>query len=230
MIPAAITATSVTSASPIINADAVEAVRWGFRRALSRASEPAAPPNLLAGQPSAQASGRTNRTAQERDTDEDQQRPDAHEEEDLLRTEAVAEQAVDQQGEPGQRSAAPSRPAGTCANRPGGSSAPSRTAAIGGTRVARKAGRRLARTVTRIPTSERDDHRPRVQDETVVRQREADGVEQLEEADAEPEADGDPDDRGEGADGESLDDDREPHLASRRAERPQGRELARPLR
>ena len=65
--------------------------------------------------------------------------------------------------------------------RPTGSVAPSRTAAIGGTRVARSAGRRLATTVTMIPTSERDDHRARLEHEPVVRQREADRVEQLEE-------------------------------------------------
>ena len=40
---------------------------------------------------------------QERDSDEDQQRADAHEEEDLLRSESVAEQAEDQQGESGHR-------------------------------------------------------------------------------------------------------------------------------
>ena len=61
VIPAASVATSVTSASPIISAAAVEAVRCGFRRALSRASCPAAPPNCAAGAPSTAASGRTSR-------------------------------------------------------------------------------------------------------------------------------------------------------------------------
>ncbi len=61
VIPAASVATSVTSASPIISAAAVEAVRCGFRRALSRASRPAAPPICVAGHPSAAASGRTSR-------------------------------------------------------------------------------------------------------------------------------------------------------------------------
>ena len=63
MIPAASTATSVTSARPIISADAVDAVRCGLRRALSRASEPAAPPIFVAGQPSRRANGSTMRTA-----------------------------------------------------------------------------------------------------------------------------------------------------------------------
>ena len=52
-------ATKVTSASPIISADAVDAVRFGFRFELSRASTPAVPPKRVAGQPSTDASGRT---------------------------------------------------------------------------------------------------------------------------------------------------------------------------
>ena len=62
VIPAASVATSVTSASPIISAAAVEAVRCGFRRALSRASFPAAPPIRAAGAAEdASPSGRTSR-------------------------------------------------------------------------------------------------------------------------------------------------------------------------
>src|SRR3954465_6821602 len=52
-------ATKVTSASPIIRADAVEAVRAGFRVALSRARMPGAPPIDFAGAPRMAASGRT---------------------------------------------------------------------------------------------------------------------------------------------------------------------------
>ena len=44
--PAARTATSVTSASPIISADAVEAVRAGLRIAFPRASRPATAADL----------------------------------------------------------------------------------------------------------------------------------------------------------------------------------------
>ena len=61
MIPAASAATRVTSARPIISADAVEAVRCGLRRELSRASRPAAPPSRAAGEPSTAASGRMSR-------------------------------------------------------------------------------------------------------------------------------------------------------------------------
>ena len=42
-----------------MSAAAVEAVRGGLRRALSRASVPAAPPIRVAGQPSTRASGTT---------------------------------------------------------------------------------------------------------------------------------------------------------------------------
>ena len=66
-------ATKVTSASPIISADAVEAVRFGFRFELSRASTPAVPPNWVAGQPSTEASGRTTFAALRRDAEEEQQ-------------------------------------------------------------------------------------------------------------------------------------------------------------
>ena len=61
-MPEARIETSVTSASPIISAAAVEAVRCGLRRALSWASAPAAPPIRVAGHPSTATSGRTKRT------------------------------------------------------------------------------------------------------------------------------------------------------------------------
>ena len=43
-----------------MRADAVEAVRWGFRIAFSRARIPGAPANLAAGPPSTCASGVTS--------------------------------------------------------------------------------------------------------------------------------------------------------------------------
>ena len=99
MIPAASTATSVTSASPIISAEAVEAVRCGFRRALSRASTPAAPPNLRR-RPAEHLRERPRDPRREqRDAEEDQQRAEAHVEEDLRRAEPAAEQPVGERGE-----------------------------------------------------------------------------------------------------------------------------------
>src|ERR1700704_5117839 len=56
-------ATTVTSASPIISAAAVEAVRPGLRRDLSRAIRPGAPPKRAAGRPTTAASGLTSRGA-----------------------------------------------------------------------------------------------------------------------------------------------------------------------
>ena len=75
-MPAASTATSVTSARPIISADAVDAVRCGLRRALSRASEPAAPPIFVAGQPSSARERLHDAHGEHRDAEEDQQRAD----------------------------------------------------------------------------------------------------------------------------------------------------------
>ena len=59
--PWATMVTAVTSATPIISALAVTAVRPGLRMALSRASRPAAPPSLAAGRPSSEAMARTPR-------------------------------------------------------------------------------------------------------------------------------------------------------------------------
>ena len=59
--PWATMVTAVTSATPIISADAVTAVRPGLRIALSRASRPAAPPSRAAGRPTTLATPRTAR-------------------------------------------------------------------------------------------------------------------------------------------------------------------------
>ena len=59
--PEARTATKVTSASPIISAAAVAAVRDGFLPELAEASRPADPPSRRAGAPTSQISGGTRR-------------------------------------------------------------------------------------------------------------------------------------------------------------------------
>ncbi len=59
--PAANTVTNETSASPIISAAAVAAVRDGFRCEFSRASRPVRPRSLSSGAPIVPASGRTSR-------------------------------------------------------------------------------------------------------------------------------------------------------------------------
>src|SRR2546423_13429867 len=136
-------ATKVISARPIIRADAVEAVRLGFRIAFSRASVPAVPPNLLPGQPKAAASGRTARFAFN-DTPMKRisvPKPSA------IRRAAVARPLPKIPYTSSNTPTANVTIEATGPNRDRretGRGAPSRTAAIGGTRVALIAGRRVA--------------------------------------------------------------------------------------
>ena len=58
--PAAKIATSTTSATPIISAEAVTAVRCGWRRVFSRASMPVRPWKRASGRPIRPLSGRTS--------------------------------------------------------------------------------------------------------------------------------------------------------------------------
>ena len=59
-IPFASVATKATSATPIISAAAVAAVRPGLRTEFRRASAPGAPPIQRAGSPTTEAIGRTS--------------------------------------------------------------------------------------------------------------------------------------------------------------------------
>ena len=188
MIPAASVATSVTSASPIISAAAVDAVRCGLRRCVvaSRA-RPAAPPNCAAGAAEHACERPHEPRGEERDADEDQKRADAHPEQDLRRAEAAPEQPVRERGEAesGQPERADRPEAGEAGLRQG------RSFADGG-------DRRHARRPDRGPQAgeerdedadeQRDDDRPRLEQEPLVREREADRVEELEEALREREA------------------------------------------
>ena len=148
--PAASTATSVTSASPIISADAVVAVRPGFRIALPRASDPAAPPIFVAGQPSTRANGGTSvgasiATPMKSPT---APMPTASSRSFVVKpptNSPTSISAID----PTIVSVAASEL--NLASRDRGRTAPSRTAAIGGTLVARSAGQIAAMTVTTTP-------------------------------------------------------------------------------
>src|SRR5215218_8492385 len=151
-MPAASTATSVTSARPIISAAAVDAVRCGLRRAFSRASVPATPPNRDEGQPSHAASGVTSRSASKATPRKIRNAPSP----------IHTRRAVVLNPGPKRLHVRAAKPTSVTrietgtrkrANRDFGSSAPSRTAAIGGTRVARNAGRTLATSVTRMPAA-----------------------------------------------------------------------------
>ena len=148
VIPAASVATRVTSASPIISAAAVDAVRCGLRRALSRASVPAAPPIRVAGHPRIPDRAGMNGADSIATPTNTSSVP-------MIRRMSTVEV-------PCENSPRTSRPKPSAVStaatgvrkrwkRPGGSSAPSRTAAMGGTRVARSAGKKLAIRVTTIP-------------------------------------------------------------------------------
>jgi hypothetical protein len=73
------TATHVTSASPIINAAAVSAVRRGLRRAFSPASSPAAPRSLPHGPPQHGCHRDHEERGEQRDTEEHTQEAGADE-------------------------------------------------------------------------------------------------------------------------------------------------------
>ncbi len=124
----------------------------GLRIAFARASLPAAPPILVAGQPSTEASGGTSTFAS---IATPTNRPAA--------PRPIASSRVPVESPPTNRPTSISAIATTIvksaarvpkrANREGGSSAPSRTAAIGCTCVARNAGRSAASAVISTPTT-----------------------------------------------------------------------------
>src|SRR5438034_9056250 len=198
MIPAASTATSVTSASPIISAEAVDAVRCGCRRELLRASAPAAPPSLAEGQPSHVARGRTSRSASTATPRKiiSAPRPIQTRSPVVLWSanraqERAANPSTVRRIEPGTRRKA---------SREGGKIAPSWTAASGGTRVARIAGRMLARIVTTIPAVSAITTAVGVRLRPLFGSVKPDGVEEREQRFGEPEAGQEPDERREHAD------------------------------
>ena len=151
-MPWAKIATKVTSASPIISAEAVEAVRDGLRVALSLARIPGAPPIVSAGAPSTAASGRTTREAFIETPKKSRSTPTPI----IRRRGAVASPPASVPTATSAIAAAriPAAVTGPYfANLDGGRTDPSRTAAIGGTRVALRAGRMLAISVTSVPTT-----------------------------------------------------------------------------
>ena len=191
-IPEASVATRVTSARPIISAAAVDAVRCGFRRALSRASTPATPPIRVAGQPRSVRERSHEARGEERDAEEDEQRAEAHPEQDLGRVRDRAEEPVESAANPAAvmstapSAAEPRKPA----RRQGRALAHGRDGRDPG-RPDR--GPQARDEGDKDPGEQRDDDRPGLEDETRVRKREADRVEQPEEAlrEQEPEEEAD---------------------------------------
>ena len=147
--PAAKTATNETSASPIISAAAVAAVRPGLRTAFSRANRPGTPLSRSSGRPTSDASGATRRG--------------------LNRATPMNMPAAPTpiQASPGERTpnspssiaATPSATSTTAAalrrrrSRGVATTAPSRRPVTGGTRVARSAGSMAATTVSTVPST-----------------------------------------------------------------------------
>ena len=222
-------ATKVTSARPIISAEAVEAVRAGFRVALSRARIPGAPPIVRAGRAEhggeraddlAPRSSRRRRRAAAR-----RGRAAAA----AARSRCRCASAPRETSAIASTSTASAVTVPYLAQRDGGSTEPSRTAAIGGTRVARRAGRMLANSVTSVPTRSETTTVRVGEDRRAVRQVDPDRDEQPVQQLRQPEAEEEADDGAEQADHERLDHDRPQDLAARGAERAQRRELAHPL-
>ena len=165
---------------------------------------------------------------EERDSEEDQHGAHAHGQEQLCRGEAGAEQPVGEQREAGeaeQRRA--ERPVASEASR-----RQRRALAYGGDRrhARRSAGGPQAGDDRHEHADDqRDDHRPGLQEEAAVRQREPGLLEQPEETLGEAQADHDPGGGSDEADHERLDEHGPHDLPPRGADRAQGGELARPL-
>ena len=136
--PAAKMVTKETSASPIISAAAVVAVRPGLRTAFSRAIRPETPRSRSSGRPTTEAIGRDQPRAQQGDAEEDERRrrPRPRPRPGRGRRRARARiRAI-----PSTVSAAPASAAAGARPLSVSSTAPSRRPATGGTLVARSAG------------------------------------------------------------------------------------------
>ena len=151
LIPAAKTVTNTISASPIISAAAVVAVRPGLRIAFSRASRPVSPRSRSSGRPVTDASGRTSRG-------ENSDTPNRISAAPPPRRPAALPESSMPPNSPISIIASPIAPrpiAKTSTTRPRlfvSCSSASRSAAMGVTRVARSAGFSAATSVTTTPT------------------------------------------------------------------------------
>ena len=153
-MPAAKIATNTTSATPIMSADAVTAVRCGWRRAFSRASRPVRPRMRSSGLPTRLLSGRTSVAATSA-------KPNISSTAPRPSVEAVAFALPVSPNRLNSITATPSSASSTAATirrrrslPPPGVSA-SRMAATGSTRVARRAGTKPDTTVATMPTTGR---------------------------------------------------------------------------
>ena len=222
--------TNVTSATPIISAAAVAAVRPGLRCALPSASFPAAPPDPPGGETYDPDERAHEPRREHRDPDEQSQHADAEQGEPVADGRCRRRASRSRARRPRARRSTPRLYGVKRANRPRGSVAPSRTAAIGGTCVARIAGKRPATSVTIVPTSSETTIVRVAKTVSVCGSSRFERLEELVQPDRERETAEQADDRGAQADHERFEDHGAQHLTPRRAERAQGGELPRALR
>ena len=223
---AAKTDAALTSATPIISAAAVAEVRLGARPALSRASWPGAPYTLLTGQPIMRVTGLAM--------------VDATLAVPRNISSAPPPASRIRPGVPPGRANSPTRkstvpmitvtvPATRRFELSAAKPSSGRIAATGGILAARRAGMMTAHIVMPTPTSERHQHRARLQHEREVGEAGAGGVEDADDqlGDEHPAADAD--DRGDHRHDQRFDDDQPAHLASTAADGAQQRQLAQAL-
>ena len=227
--PLANTVTKTTSASPIISAAEVTAVRPGWRVEFSRASRPTSLVERSIGHGD-EARGRADEARRDQRDAEDQDHRAAGRAEQLGRgVAALGQQARDDEpgaeqdeaaGEPrGQARPAPVRGRGRLAQR----------LHRGDARRPQRRGERAGQRHERAD-QQADDDRAALEHEARGRQVDAERLEELVDALREAEPGDDADDRADDADRERLEQHRVEHLAARGAERPQQRQLARALR
>ena len=175
--PAAKIEAKVTSATPIMSAAAVTAVRPGWRTEFSRASRPVMPVARSIGRPMTFASGRTSRGESSATPMKVSAAPPPMNEIAALSDFRLPKSPTHMSPTP----IASSSPAPMAIRRPRPrciGTTPSRSASTGGTRVARIAGAMLATRRHHRAHEDRDDHRARLDDDALARQVGAERLEQ----------------------------------------------------
>ena len=198
---------NATSATPIISAAAVAAVRPGSRTAFARARRPVIP---RIGAPTRPAIGPTKRgetSAVPRNMSPAPKPTNVR----CGARRSRAEQPDRHQRDAHERAAGCWRGTPAASGR-GAELKPSRSAAIGGTRVARMAGASVETIVIDDADDHRHDHGPRLDDGPVGRQLEADRLEQRAQARRQRDAQPEPDQRADEAEREALAEHRAQHL------------------
>ena len=220
---------NATSAIPIISAAAVEAVLPGLRREFPLASRPATPPTLRAGNPTIEASGRTSREESIATPRKSRRTPPAIESSRSLVPSASENIALASRTSE-RRTMSAAIHGVNRAKRECGSVAPSRTAAMGGTRVARIAGNSPASSVMPMPTMSETTIVLVAKTRSALGRSTPSELKSASIPSARRRPRISPTMRREEPDDERLEDHGAEDLTPRRADRPQRRELARPLR